>query len=280
MKIKNSRLVDDGNKAVTFTASPNIGGKLSGGKPRFLVIHYTAGGTGDGAVSWFKNPQSKVSAHLVIGHDGEITQMVPFDTVGFHAGASRWKGVKGLNSHSIGIEIANWGLVQRTAAGGWVSATGKPIPAERVVLAEHRHSPGAVHGWEVFDEAQYNAAVAAAQAIVTEYGMTPWDVVGHDDISPVRKVDPGPAFPMDRFRSVVFGRQEDDWDDIIFTVSSPDGLSLRVDPAVGGKLIKKLADGTRVHVIEKPGIWWLVCEVIDGKDDVTGFVHSHFLQPV
>ena len=280
MQISDHRLVGDNGEPVPFIGSPNVGGKLSGGKPRFLVIHFTAGATASGAVNWFKDPANSTSAHLVIGHDGEITQMVPFDTVGHHAGESRWKGVRGCNSHSVGIEIANWGKLERSGAGGWMSWTGKPVPAERVVLAEHRHSPGVQFGWETFDEAQYFAAVKAAQAIVAAYGLAPWDVVGHDDISPLRKVDPGPAFNMDRFRSLVFGRAEDDWDDLRFKVRSDTGLNLRIEPAVGGKLIRTLPDGTTVHVIEKTGLWWLVCEVVEGTDDRTGFVHSHFLEPV
>ena len=280
MLVEDFRLVDDAGERVPFVESPNVGGKLTGGKPRFLVIHYTANASASGAVSWFKNPDNNVSAHLVIDHDGAITQMVPFDTVGFHAGESRWKGVRGLNSHSVGIEIANWGKLERTAAGGWVSWTGRAIPAERVVHAEHRHAPGVERGWEMFDEAQFFATVAAAQAIVTAYGLAPTDVVGHDDISPLRKVDPGPAFPMDRFRALVFGRAEDDWDD----VALQGARRQRAEPAhrrrqIGAKLIKNLPDGTVVHVIEKPGVWWLVCEVREGKDDVTGFVHSHFLEP-
>jgi N-acetylmuramoyl-L-alanine amidase len=279
MQIDDHRLVGDDGNLVPFVESPNVGGKLAGGKPRFLVIHYTAGGSAAGTVNWFRNPAAKVSAHLVVGHDGEITQMVPFDTVGFHAGESRWKNVKGLNSHSVGIEIANWGKLNRTAAGGWVSATGKTVAAERVVLASHRHSPGAEHGWEMFDEAQVFATVAAAQAMVAKYGLAPWDVVGHEDISPLRKVDPGPAFNMDRFRSLVFGRAEDEWDDVLFRVRSDNGLKLRTGAAVGTSEIKTLPDDCLVHVIERAGPWWLVCEVVDGKDDVTGFVHSHFLQP-
>jgi N-acetylmuramoyl-L-alanine amidase len=170
MRIKNSKLVGDDGNFVPFKKSPNVGGQLSGGKPKFLVIHYTAGGGASGTVNWFQNPSSKVSAHLVIDRNGDVTQMVPFDTIGQHAGKSRWKGIKGLNSHSIGIELCNWGLLQHAASGAWLNPAAKPVPAERVVLAAHRNSPGEVHGWEVFDGEQFDATVRAAQAIVEEYG--------------------------------------------------------------------------------------------------------------
>lgn len=278
MHIKNSKLAGDDGTFVPFTSTSSIGGKFDGNRPRFLVIHYTAGGTASGAVNWFAGP-NKVSAHLVIGHDGEITQMVPFDTVCWHAGKSRWRNVKGLNSHSIGIEVANWGKLLRSGSGGWVSSTGKPVPAERVVVAAHRDFPGTEHGWELFDEVQYEATVLAAKAIVTEYGIDPDDVVGHEDIAPIRKIDPGPAFNMDRFRALVFGRDEDGWDDLLYKVRSDNGLNLREGKSIAATVIKNLADNAIVHVIDKSDVWWLVAEVVDGKDDRTGFVHSHWLQP-
>jgi N-acetylmuramoyl-L-alanine amidase len=205
--------------------------------------------------------------------------MIPFDTVGWHAGESRWRDVRGVNSHSVGIEIVNWGQLRRSGAGGWLSRTGQPVTSSRVVLDEHKNAPGRIEGWEIFDEPQVTAAVAAARAIVGHYGIGPNDLVGHDDVSPLRKVDPGPAFGMDEFRALVFGMAEDARDDIRFRVRSPTGLNLRTEPAVSARLIKNLPDETVVHVIEKPGTWWLVAEVIGGNDDVTGYVHSRWLQP-
>lgn len=279
MRIRNSRLVGDDNRTVPQETTPNQGSRLNGGQPRFLVIHYTSGGTMSGAVSWFKNPAANASAHLVIDHDGSIVQMVDFDTVAWHAGSSRWRGVRGVNSCSIGIEIVNWGKLRHTGSGGFASRVGTPVPSERVILDEHKHAPGRTEPWEVFDESQMMAAVRAAQAIVSEFGIQPWDVVGHDDISPRRKIDPGPAFEIDLFRSLVFGRSEDDWNNALFAVQSPSGLNMRDEPKLSGKLLKNLPDGTAVNLIEPHGLWWLVAEVVDGDDDVTGFVHSNWLTP-
>lgn len=279
MKIRNHRLVGSSGNLVPFEKSPNVGGNLNGGKPKILVIHYTAGRSASGAISTFKNPSSKVSAHLVIGHDGAITQMVEFDTKGWHAGKSRWKTLSSLNSHSVGIEIVNWGKLERLGNGGWRSWTGSNIPNERVILAEHKNHPGSLHGWEIFDEAQVESCIEAARAIVGEYGIGPSDVVGHDDISPSRKVDPGPAFDMDRFRARVFGREDDDPEDVIFAVRSATGLNMRTGPSIEHGVIKNLGDGTKVQVIEKPGRWWLVAELVNGEADTTGFVHSNWLIP-
>ena len=279
MKIKDDRLVGNDGKLVPWIASPNVSGKFKGGKPRFLIMHYTAGGNDSGAITTLKNPAKKVSAHFVVGHDGAVTQMVKLDTIAWHAGVSRWKDVNGVNSAGIGIEITNWGKLSRTASGGWVSYTGASVASDRVILAKHKHFPGAVHGWEAFDEAQLAACADVASAVVSHFGMQPWDMVGHDDIAPRRKVDPGPAFDMDQFRARVFGMEDDAWDDTRFRVTSPGGLKMRVGAGVSETEIKNLADGTDVHLIERRDPWWLVAEIKDGDDDTTGFVHSNWLMP-
>ena len=77
MRVKKHILRDDSDTPVTFVASPNTSGGLNGGRPKFLVIHYTAGRNASGAVRFFERSSSNVSAHLVIDHDGDITQMLP-----------------------------------------------------------------------------------------------------------------------------------------------------------------------------------------------------------
>ena len=281
MEIVNHRLVAGaGEPRVQVDDSPNTGGQMRGGKPQFLVIHYTAGGTASSAVRVFKNttPGSRVSAHLVIDHDGTITQMVPFDTVSFHAGRSRWRGKNGLNAFSVGIEIVNWGKLTRDANGTWRSWTGAMVPAERVILAEHKNHPGGTFGWEIFDEAQIEATLDAARAIVSAYGMDEWDLIGHDDVSPIRKIDPGPAFDIDSFRAMVFG-EEGGSDTTLFKVDSDTGLNLRIAPALDAQKIKNLANGAPVRVIERSGPWWLVAEIRNKQDDTTGYVHSRWLTP-
>ncbi len=284
MKIENHRLKLDNGKFCAFEKTENMGGTLVGGRPKVLVIHYTAGADAAGAIKTFKNTNTdkRTSAHLVIDHDGTITQMVPFDRVAWHAGPSRWRSVNGVNAISVGIEIANWGKLKKTAAGGWVSWTGASVPSSRVVLEKHKHFPqDGDLGWEMFDPAQIEAVIGAAQAIVSHYGIGGWDFVGHEDIAPLRKIDPGPAVDMDILRARVFGREEDAFDDRLFKVDAPgDGLNLRENPSIAdSRIIKKLPHGTIVHLIERVGLWALVAEVVGGNDDVTGFVHTNWLVP-
>lgn len=195
MKIINHRLHHDDGTPYPFRTVPGTGPVI---KPRWLVMHYTAD-SGSAALNWFASPDNKdkVSAHIVIARDGTITQCVPFNRKANHAGKSEWKDVKtGLNSHSIGIEMVGWGIVEG-GPGNW-KAGGKPVPDAEVLQATHKFGKPTC-GWSKYPQAQLDAAQELAKLLVREYGLE--DVIGHDDIAPGRKQDPGPAFPMESFRA-------------------------------------------------------------------------------
>ena len=201
--ISGGRLLSDG-KPVEMIRSRFDSGPYPR-TPRILVMHFTYGASARSSAEWFRNPDNKgSSAHVVIERDGSIIQCVPFDTRAWHAGQSVWKGNTAMNSSSIGIEMANWGYLERHGEG-WVSYTG--VTVADPVIATHKHgNPNGSRrpiGWERYPEAQFAAAVEIARALVAAYGIT--EIVGHDDIAPARKWDPGPAFDMDRFRGEVFG---------------------------------------------------------------------------
>ncbi len=126
--------------------------------PTLLVIHYTGSNSCEGAVSWLCAPQSGVSAHLVVDKDGTIYQLLPFNVKGWHAGVSSYDGRSGVNSFSVGVE--NVGIGDE-----WPSAQ---VEANRAVIA----------------------------ALFDAYPIQ--DVVGHCDVAPGRKVDPGPNYPWDK----------------------------------------------------------------------------------
>ena len=95
MKIVGHRLTD-----CDWRLSPNR--EIGGLEPRYILLHYTAGSY-RGAVEWMTNEKSKVSAHLVVSREGDVTQMGAFLDRCWHAGQSEWLGTKGLNAYSIGI---------------------------------------------------------------------------------------------------------------------------------------------------------------------------------
>lgn len=202
MNIKNFRLMGDAQTPVTFDPSDN---HSAGMQPRFLLMHYTGDDNLAGAVAWFKRPESKASAHFVIGRDGTVIQMVPLDRRAWHAGESRWKQFTSLNRHSIGIELVNAGRLIQRADGSFATAlSARPVAATDVALLQHRLD-ASTSPWQLFPPEQIAAAVRVGQVLHEAFAFQ--DILGHDDIAPERKRDPGPAFPMGAFRSMVLGRQ-------------------------------------------------------------------------
>lgn len=161
---------------------------------RFLVIHFTAGASAASSVAWWKNPAARgASAHIVIDRDGTVIQCRPFNRTAGHAGVSAWRDPKtgtrytGLNSCSIGIELANGG-----------NSYPEKFSALTPTKARHKHG-GPEYEWETYPPEQLAACQALSQALVARYKLD--DLVGHDDIAPDRKNDPGPAFPMQALRT-------------------------------------------------------------------------------
>ncbi len=270
MRVRNHRLLDDSDSPVAYLESPNRGGALS---PRFLVMHFTAGASAASSIAHLTKKGAGASAHLVIGRDGAITQLVPFNRVAWHAGTSRWQGISGLNRHSIGIELDNAGELSDTPAG-WTSWFGRIYPDDDVVVAAHRHD-GVETGWHRYPEAQIMAALAASEAIFGHYGLE--DVLGHDDIAPERKRDPGPAFPLDRFAGRLRGR-EDDAFPLYETISS---LNVREGPGTGFTKIPEspLPPGTRLTVESRDAAWCFVDVLgVDGVPAATGWVHGNYIR--
>ncbi len=173
---------------------------------RFLVIHHTCGGTAESSIEWWKNPEANgACAHFVIDRDGTVYQCRPCNVTAGHAGKSQWtdpntgKVYTGLNSCSIGIELANAGDCANddgTAFRSQRNPAGFPLPAG-VRRMRHKNG-GPVTAWEVYPDVQLLACEVLARELVARYNLD--DVMGHEDISPGRKVDPGPCFPMTSFR--------------------------------------------------------------------------------
>ena len=200
MDIKNHYL--EGNK-VTFTKSPNQGDHFQGGYPDTIVLHYTAGANSQSAIDTLCNPIREVSAHLVIARGGVTTQLVAFDTIAWHAGKSSWKGRTLLNRFSIGIEIENAGCLEPTG-DVFVSWFGQNYPANEVVRAVHRNQSTPTY-WHTYPPVQLQTVERVCSLLINEYKII--DIVGHEEISPDRKQDPGPAFPLDDIRKRLLGER-------------------------------------------------------------------------
>ena len=265
------------NQSVEAMTSPNRGGKFPA-PPAIVVMHFTAGGSGRSSANWFRHPDnSSSSAHIVIERDGSIIQCVNFNDVAWHAGKSTWKGLTGLNRYSIGIELANWGML-RGSGSEWVNGAGQKVTDPYIGV--HRNgNPDGSHrpvGWEAFPKAQFDSARAVVTALSSAYPIK--EIVGHDDIAPTRKSDPGPAFDMNRFRSLVYGDRKDKGGNVK-QVGSTSGLNLRSGPGLNFSVLRLLDDKTKVEPISIDGNW-VEISVLDknGNAVATGWVHGHYLR--
>jgi N-acetylmuramoyl-L-alanine amidase len=281
MKIVNHRLCHDDGTPYRFRATPNQG---VGGNPDaelhagWLVMHYTAGGSAEESIGWLANKQAKASAHVVIAKDGTITQMVPFNRVAWHAGKSKWENVNGLNSHSIGIELDGFGIVG-DGDGPWRSPGGKAVPADDVQVATHKNET-APRGWAKYPQVQLDVARELATLLVREYGLK--DVIGHEDIAPGRKQDPGPAFPMASFRAAVMGKPASPAAGARFRVTTT--LRVRRGPGTQESTVdgSPLPTGTIVRAVADRDGWKQVTAegAVNSVTGVSGWVSAKFLEPV
>jgi N-acetylmuramoyl-L-alanine amidase len=142
--------------------SPNHGERKLGAKPDMIVLHYTGMPDTKAALDKLCAPGSEVSAHYVVMEDGYIVQCVAEARRAWHAGGEVWEGQPDINSRSIGIEIAN---------------------------------PGHSHGYPEFPKRQIAAVTTLCRSIFTRYRIPAWRVLGHSDVAPSRKRDPGEKFP-------------------------------------------------------------------------------------
>lgn len=204
LKIKNHRLV----------GVPSVAANSSGGEmvPSLIVVHDTAGRLDKGnCVSWFRSKECKTSAHVVIDRDGSITQMVPFNRKAFHAGKSSWRGRTFCNAFSIGIEIVNPGALDRNGRAWFHKSTERGFSVADIV---HKATPE--HGdawWMPYTDAQIKAVKEICRALCEEYPECN-EIVTHWMISPKRKIDTNPLFPLEDVRAYAFGIDDGHEDEV------------------------------------------------------------------
>jgi N-acetylmuramoyl-L-alanine amidase len=264
MRIRNHLLEGD---HIDRKETPNKGGNI---KPHYLVYHFTAGRDAKSTVSWLCNRDAKASAHLVVARDGEITQLAPFNIKTWHAGRSHWDGLAGLNSYSIGIEMDNAGRLTQVGSKyrAWFQ---KEYPEEEVLQARHRFEQEAAF-WHTYTEVQIERAVELAGLLVKKYRLK--DILGHEDIAPTRKKDPGPAFPLINIRSRILGRKEDEDERYEVRVN---GLNIRSGPGVEyQKVSDPLSYKTRLILLEKRDRWSKVD--VEEENDIEGWVYNRYIK--
>ena len=151
------------NMATSYSPNFNLPKRLKH-NIKFIIIHYTGMKKESLAITRLQDPKSKVSSHYLIKRNGEIINLVPDLFEAWHAGVSSWKHFKSLNKNSIGIEITN---------------------------------PGHQHGYKRFSKKQIFSLQKLLNILVKKYKIKKKYILGHSDISPGRKKDPGEKFPWE-----------------------------------------------------------------------------------
>lgn len=239
-----------------------------------IIIHYTAGSSAASSANWLSNPTVQASAHIIIGRAGEIYQLVPFDTIAWHAGQSEYGGRKYFNNFSIGIELDNPGVLTKTG-DDFMASFGRKYPASEVVHAVHRNETTPRY-WALYTETQIEACEQLCLALLNKYPSI-LQILGHEEISPGRKVDPGPAFPLDTFREKLL--QHDRKSDLQeATPAFTDGLvltdKLNIREGAGTqfeKIAKPLPRHKEVTVLGESNGWYRV------KVDLEGWVSKAYI---
>ena len=145
--------------------SPNFNSKKRAFKQiKFIIFHYTGMKKESEAINKLTNIQSEVSSHYLIKNNGNILTLVPDLYEAWHAGKSSWKNYKSLNQNSIGIEITN---------------------------------PGHVFGYNKFSKKQISSLLKLSKFLIKKYKISSKNILGHSDIAPQRKKDPGEKFPWE-----------------------------------------------------------------------------------
>jgi N-acetylmuramoyl-L-alanine amidase len=143
--------------------SPNFDQKKRSNKSiKLLVIHYTGMQSERESIMRLCNPKSMVSSHFVIGQSGKICRLVHDDQIAWHAGKSCWGKYKNLNKNSIGIELVN---------------------------------KGHEFGYTNFKKKQLSSLIKICKILIKKYKIKKRNIIGHSDIAPLRKIDPGEKFP-------------------------------------------------------------------------------------
>ena len=163
-----------------------------------IVLHYTGMRTTEEALARLCSTRHEVSAHYLIDETGQIYQLVPEHKKAWHAGISSWRGKTGVNENSVGIEISN---------------------------------PGHEFGYIPFPHAQIEAVIRLCRNIMSRYVVPAYNVIGHSDVAPNRKQDPGELFPWRRLAEEGVGKWPSALNDfprenevIFFPYSTDDGV--------------------------------------------------------
>lgn len=242
--------------------------------PDAIIIHYTAMTNAADAIKVLttrKPDGGNASAHLVIGKAGEVTQLAKFNQRTWHAGESNYHGRIGYNSLSIGIEIDNVGWLKKQANGKYSRSRLNAEYTDEQVVHERHFNPNVRHEyWEKYTKEQTDVVFEICELLRQHYAIL--EILGHDEIAPDRKQDPGPAFPMDELKSEVLRDRSGEAAEGIVNTNL---LNIRAGAGVNfEKVAQPLNQNAAVDILEEKNGWYKVSTKIEG------WVSKKFITPI
>ncbi|TCT35506.1 N-acetylmuramoyl-L-alanine amidase [Martelella mediterranea] len=284
MRIINHKIPD-----IWYGRSSNLGAARER-PPVAIVLHYTTGWNGKASRDWLMGSAGGTtnrssSAHIVVDRDGVAWQIAEFNRTTWHAGPSRYGALEGLNGFSIGIEFVNSGWLKPTGHGEFVDAFGKRFTDRSLkklggyLLAPHARVGSATYAWPVFPKAQIETGMDIVRALLAAYPIRA--IVTHEEIDTRGwKTDPGPAFPIERFRELA-GEADDRERCHIVTAGR---LNLRGGPGLAFEKIippGTLLKDTRIKVLAREKEWAFVTPVNSAglEGNLRGWVHGRYIAP-
>lgn len=250
---------------VQYLACPKNNTTFKPGNLDTLVIHYTAGRDAESSAKYLVRSDIKASAHLVIGRKGEVYQLVPFDHISWHAGTSSYMGRSGYNNYSIGIELDNAGVLTKTG-NEYIAWFGKKYLQNEVMEGTHRNESSPRY-WHIYTEEQLAACEEISRLLVEHYNLK--FILGHEEIAPGRKQDPGPAFPLDRLRDRLLANdRKSETPELEMAMEGetiPSKLNIRSGPSSSFEMVAQpLPAGSEVKILEEANGWYRVSTTIEG----------------
>lgn len=256
-EIENHLLI--GNKVSHHIVNKDSG-LFKANKLDTIIGHYTASGTLKSAYNTLIDPKVEACTHIIIDRDATIIQLVPFNKVTWHAGESKWQDRRYLNQYSIGIEMVNEGPLTAINNNMFKSVWGRVYPASEVVKAIHRNEK-IPKFWQLYTSEQIDAFKDICSILIHTYPIK--HILGHEEISPDRKLDPGPAFPLDDMRTLLLKNDLKSQSTIPTkgTVNA-DKLNLRLSPNSTSQPIEiPFTKGTKISITDVINNEWLEVSV-------------------
>ncbi len=244
--------------------------------PDIIVLHYTGSNKVNVDIQTLFYSKKQVSVQFVIDLDGTIHQLMPVNKIAWHAGESRLGNRTGLNKYSIGIEIVNAGFLTEKSDGSFTTWYGDSVNKEDAVLLKHKNETKEKY-WHTYTKNQIDSVKVLCETLCDEFGIE--YIVGHDDISPGRKQDPGPAFPVEKIRSLLLDNRKEAASSVTasqqkdFGVVKVNKLNIRQDGnSQAAKVALPITKDQNVEIIEEKDGWYKV------ETKIQGWVRSDYIE--